>query len=456
MDGWDEEAWNARLQEARCLLTLGDEAGFLRAALAAFNQRPTRAEPLYDLARFYRIHGMNDASVLFSEPGLAMQRPDQDVLFLEDFVYTAGLREEFSIAANYSRDPQRKDRGHAACDWLALSRDVPEAQRNLARANLYFYAEPAAAIMASLVARQVKFTPPCGYRPSNPSVARRGTDILMVQRSVNYTVTDDARHYHTRNNAPIQTRNFLLRLSDELETMSALEILPPTDLPAPSFRAVLGFEDMRLFTWRDGLWICATVRELNPEGYCEQVLARIDDQGPGPFRLTDWRVLRSDGPRRHEKNWMPRIVGDSLQFIYLCDPTCLIDEEARTILETSPSIAGEDFRGGSQAIAFDDGWLSVIHEVSLRNGARIYFHRFTWFDSAGRLARVSRRFYFHRKGIEFVAGLAWHPDGNRVIISLGVGDGESWLETVDAADIRKTLYTPEQRDNLFQSIITSN
>ena len=213
--------------------------------------------------------------------------------------------------------------------------------------------------MPSFAACQVDFTPLDGYRAINPSVARRGGDVLLVQRTVNYELTDG--FYHTPKDAPIDTRNFLLRLNDELQIESSAEILPPVDFPEPSYQLVRGIEDLRLFVWRDSLWCCGTVRELTPQGWCEQVLARIDDGMPVPeqYRLTDWRLLHPPGPRLHEKNWMPRVAGDRLQFIYRCDPTRIIDDQARTVVEMQPIIAAEQFSGGSQAIVFDDGWLAL-------------------------------------------------------------------------------------------------
>ena len=445
MGGRDEEAWNARLQEARCLHKLGDEGGFVRQALTAFNMRPQRAEPLYDLARFYREKGMNDASVLFAEAGLAIKRPDQDLLFLEDFVYAAGLQEEYSIVANYARDPARKDRGFAACNWLALNRAIPERSRELAWSNLFFYVKRASALLPSLIAHPMAFTPPEGYRAMNPSVARLGQHIVVMQRTVNYKMTEDGLQYQTPNDAPIHTRNFLLRLTPELDIQSAAEILPPVDMPEPACKLVLRFEDLRLFTLGGKLWGCACVRELTPEGWCQQVLARIEELGPAGCRLTDWRVLHPEGPTVHEKNWMPQVAGDRLQFIYLCDPTRVVDDRGRTVTENTPVIAASRFRGGSQLIAFDRGWLALIHEVHWRpaDRRRFYLHRFVWFDETNMLRRVSRPFFFHTKGVEFAAGLAWHLDGKRLLISYSIADSESWIATVNAIDVRDVLEDAE-------------
>lgn len=447
MGGWDEEAWNARLQEARCLRQLGDEAGFVSQVLAAFNQRPQRAEPLYDLARFYRDKGMNDASVLFSEAGLAIKRPEQDILFLEDFVYTTGLREEYAIAANYARDPVRKDRGFATCNWLALDRSIDDGPRELARSNLFFYLQPAKTMMPSLCARPLGLTPPDGYRPSSPSVTRLGAQIVLVQPTVNYTLKEDGRP-GTPNEAPGQTRNFLVHLSEDLVVQSTTEILAPADLPEAADRAEPGFEAIRLFAWREQLWTFACSRALIADSWCEPVIARIDDRGPGPYQMTDWRALHPLGPKLHETSWMPLIKpagidSDSEQLLFFCagDPVRIVDDQGQTISQTVPAVCADQFRGGTQGIVFDGGWLALVHEVRTRpNEARpTYQHRFVWFDDAGRLGKVSRPFFLNDKGREFAAGLTWHPNEEQLLISYGVADSESWIALVDASEVRLLL-----------------
>ena len=448
MGGWVEEAWEARLRLARCLLRLEDEKGFVNTALAAFNERPSRAEPLYDLARHYRIKGEHHTSTLFAERGLELASPTGDILFVEDWVYQYGLREEFSIGANYARDEARKDRGFAACNSLALDRSIPEATRNLALSNLDFYVRPAVEMMPSFATREVGFAAPEGYRSTNPSIVRRGEELLLVQRTVNYTLDlsaphRDPRRYSTPDNAPIHTRNFLLRLDNDLAVRSGREILPPTDMPEPCWPAVQGFEDMRPFAWRDGLWCVATVRELSPDGLCEQVLARIDDSLEGDCRIREWHVLRPERAQEHEKNWMPLVQGDALRLVYSCDPTRIIDDQANTIQEVVPPIKADQFRGGSQLVSFDGGWLTLVHETLVRDNQREYKHRFVWFDAGLQIRRLSLPFYFQRYGIEFAAGLAWHPDARRLVVSYGADDSQAWIATVEGADVRRLLQDAE-------------
>ena len=434
----DEEAWYARVQEARCLRMMGDEGGFVRQALSAFDQRPQRAEPLYDLARFWREHNMNAASILFSEAGLAVPRPGEGALFVEDFVYTAGLKEEFALVAYYTPEPARQTRGRQLCNWLALARSVPSGSRDRARSNLHFYTQAAGTMMPSLAARPVGFTAPPGYRLANPSVALKGGRIVLLQPTV-------------ERREPARTRHFLLQLSDDMAVQSPAEVLMPAEAPETAF------EDPQLFAWREGLWCCARARAPAKEGESQKVLVCVDDDGAGLIRLTHQRLLRAQG--RNQQQWMPRVMpvpvevgAERLQFITGCDPTRVIGEDACPIFETTPAIAAERFDGATPAIGFnvrlsqgkDDGWLALIHEAEQRDGEQYDRHRWVWFDEASVLRGVSPPFFFGRGTIERAAGLASHPDGKHLLISYSVGGDEAWLATVDAGEIRKVLEDVER------------
>jgi glycosyltransferase involved in cell wall biosynthesis len=443
LGGWVEEKWYAHMQLARCLLKQGDENGFVRTALAAWNERPHRAEPLYDLARFHRERSQHHAAILFAEAGMRIPWPEQDSLFIEDWVYDWSLREEYAISGYYAA--AHRERAGVICNDLALSPKISQTARNLARHNLKFYARPLRQMLKSFEAARLPFQPPDGYRAMNPSIVRRGEELWMVQRTVNYELSKDGK-YTTKNFEKVRTRNFFLQLDDALNIRNAAEILPPAGLA--SYGQILGFEDLRPFVWNGEFWATATLRDQNPEAWCEVALCRLAQEA-GAIRLTDYRILRPAGEQRHEKNWMVAPMGEDICFIYSIAPTVILNAQAQTLSEQQVQWAGEHLRGSTQAIPFGSGWLAVSHEHVPAGKARHYTHRFLWFDRSRTLRRISMPFILQREGVEFAAGLAWHPDGKRLILSFGVADAESWLGTCDATELAAVLAV--QSPNVAQS-----
>jgi glycosyltransferase involved in cell wall biosynthesis len=433
--GWEEEAWYARLQEARCLLALGDEGGFLRQMLRAFNQRPQRAETLYELARFYRERSLFDASVLFSEPGLGMRRPDDDILFLEDFVYIAGLKEEFSIAANYARDPERKDKGFATCNWLASSRLVPVRSRDLARSNLFFYVQSARETMPSFHAKRLEVAVPSGLRALSASIASRGNDIALLLRTGNGLPGDDGL-YHAEG-AVFLVRDHLFRIGEDLDILSTADI---ASADAASHARKRTCDDALLFFWHDGWWCSSGVAAADTE----HGIVRIDDGAEG-LQYADWRRLRwprSTGPG---VGWMPVVDRAHLRFVAHCDPTLILDDRGAIVCESSPVAMAEQYRGATPAIALDDGWLALVRETASGASSQASAHRFVWFDWTLGLRRISRPFYLEAKGSERVGGVAWHPNGRDMLISYVDSEGSVGLARVGADDIRRFLDRSQRR-----------
>lgn len=445
--GWDEEVWCAQHALAQTWLDRKNEGEFVANALRAYNMRPSRGEVLYELAKYYRTNSLQALGALFAEEGLKLPH-SKDALFVNNFVYEMGLKEEFSICAFYV--PEKRAHGFKICNELALMQTPYTGNRDLARTNLYHYLPRIEEFAPSFEWRKIDFEAPKDYTAMNPSVTVHKGELVMVVRTVNYRITDwggyliKATDGTANDSNPIHTRNFLVRLTPDLGLMEhAIEILPPENMPEPLYRPVIGFEDMRLFSWKDQLWTSSTVREMNVEGYCEQVRGRLrvcpgEGELNAKMRVTEiHRMLRQ--PRLYEKNWMPLVDGDKLSFMYR--PGELVNEYGQTYQKNDPNIATDSFGGGTQLISFNGGWLGLVHEARLIPGkqTRYYSHRFVFYDMDKKLRKVSKPFCFHDKLIEYAAGLCRHK--GKLVISYGYKDEEARIATVDPAEVTEWLWS---------------
>lgn len=97
LGGWDEEVFWSHYQTGILEETLG-VASCAETLAAAWNRRPTRAEPAYQLARIYRLRRQHHLSWVWANVAAAIPLPE-DTLFVEDWVYRWGAPFERADAA---------------------------------------------------------------------------------------------------------------------------------------------------------------------------------------------------------------------------------------------------------------------------------------------------------------------------------------------------------------------
>jgi hypothetical protein len=213
------------------------------------------------------------------------------------------------------------------------------------------------------------------------------------------------------------------------------EITVPSNVKYP---LVIGWEDMRLFSHGGSLQVSATVREANEQGWCEQWIGRIAEEGHGYKVIGEHPMIPPI--RENNKNWMP-YVGDTKKpkFFYRVDK--VVDDDGHNEVKREAPFYCADLSGGAQVIPFFFGHLALVHEAQLLPGnphKRFYWHRFVLFDKDLNPLKASRPFFFHDKQIEFAAGMCWKDD-TTLAISYGVRDKEAWACTVDAQEVMMML-----------------
>lgn len=474
LGGWVEEVFYSRLQEG-LLLADHDWDAAVEALLDAWHLRPGRAEPLLHLARGHAARGRYAAARHFAELGLPIPEPTEDLLFVHPEAYRWALRFERAIAAYHCGDPTvaLSDNERLLVDgvpdwiepwvrhnlaWCRRALGVDEAED---RARLAMIAGDGLPRLDELlpVTRRIALevpTPP-GWSCFNPTVAREPSGgYLAVARTANYRFGPGGVYELAEGEGSevIRTVNRLVALDDDLRVRESGPPLPAEPEGPPLFQGrVRGVEDVRVVAHGGRWWGLGTVRDRDPDECCEIALV---DLGPvdGPLGSSDrGRVLRRQvgpDPGRHEKNWMPFTDGGRLLALYGCDPVVVVALQTTEpsgpadVVSSRPGPPGAGgFRGGSQGMAVEGGWLFVVHEVVPGGDLdRVYGHRLVRLVRDGdgyALDAVTAPFFLDGPDVEFCAGMAPGPEGARTVLAYGRRDARAALWEVPTSALSALL-----------------
>ena len=268
----------------------------------------------------------------------------------------------------------------------------------------------------------------------NPSIAADGDGFRMIVRTANYRLEDGAYHFLEAGNV-FRTINYVVALDAALRVTS-VDVLEDASAGPPVQPArVLGYEDCRLLRVGDRWVATAAVYDRNVEERYEVALLELDGPRVGTVQIA------GSTPGRHEKNWMPFTDGGTLHLVYGLDPPAVLRWDAgtasTTVVTGDPGRERGRYRGGSQGVQVDGGWLFVVHDVTGSGAQRRYVHRFVLLDAEHRLAGVSPPFTFAHELIEFCAGIA--PRGGDLVLSFGIDDQEAHLVVVSRNEVMELL-----------------
>jgi glycosyltransferase involved in cell wall biosynthesis len=150
MVGWVEETWMAIHEVARLKeWTNCAEQSVVNAYLRAFDFRPERVEPLYELARYYRTKkDRPKIAYIYAAAGYKAVRPT-DRLMLDESIYQWRTDFEFAVSSWYAGKIEESRKAHLD---LLKNTFLPPEERALLVTNMKFFTVPAVPVKANVKA----------------------------------------------------------------------------------------------------------------------------------------------------------------------------------------------------------------------------------------------------------------------------------------------------------------
>jgi len=137
MGGWEEEQFYAAYRVGMCRgLQEKPWIEIQQAFLEAWELRPTRAEPLHQIARVYRLMGHPRLGFLYAKMAADIPYPADDILFVSEDIYRWGILDEIGSTAFYAG---KAHMGYAACKKLLVENRLPADHVDRVQVNLNQY-----------------------------------------------------------------------------------------------------------------------------------------------------------------------------------------------------------------------------------------------------------------------------------------------------------------------------
>lgn len=137
MGGWEEEIFYSLYRIAMIAAIQGKMFGDIKEKfLMAWNFRPIRAEPLYQIAKMYRMIKQPRLAYLYAKMAKTMPYPKYDILFIDEDVYKWQIDDEISATAFYLHN---FDEGIQACEKCLSNPAYPESEKPRMQNNLEMY-----------------------------------------------------------------------------------------------------------------------------------------------------------------------------------------------------------------------------------------------------------------------------------------------------------------------------
>jgi predicted GH43/DUF377 family glycosyl hydrolase len=264
----------------------------------------------------------------------------------------------------------------------------------------------------------------------NPSLARYKGKLLISIRSSTWTLGKNGGGQKIIG-GKLHTDVILGEVDEETLTAKNLKKLTYSG-NIHEYIANIGLEDARLFARDDKLYaigVCMSKEDRRGETVH---IAKGEIKGN---KLIFEELLTKPWPTRTEKNWtIPEVPSRYFDYIYspthvLKDGKLLGEHEYHGLLH-----------GGSQAIKWEDGWLSFQHKVFRSNAVvsgtvRQYVSYAIKYNAEGFATEISQGFIlFGTNAVEFISGLVLSQ--GKLLVSLGIGDAHCALALIDPADLR--------------------